>query len=342
MSKKTKRRIGGFLFLLLNVLVVYFIAQKTFTSDSPVHLKDITAIWLDHYQYLIIVLMLPVSALLFEGIKYYVMIYHVTGERKFFLSLRTAIFGKYYDNITPLGSGGQPFQVYYLYKNDIPAGVAGALPLSAFSMMQIAFSFIALIVFIFGGQYIELEGIRIAAYVGSVFAVFIPLSVLAFSLMPKVTAKIIYNVLLLLYKVKIVKSPYEKMKNTLKFLQNFRDNLLLIASSKSVIIQTFILSLLYQSMLFSIPYFVLMATGIEASFIEMYALCVFIYCAVAFIPTPGNSGVAEVSFTLIFTVLCGGLLFWGMLLWRFASYFFVIIIGLVTLFIETFILQKQR
>ena len=337
MSKKVKKRLLTLLFVIFNVVVVYIIAQRTFVNDSEVTINTIFKLWSKNWIYILAVMLLPVAALLFEGVKYYLMIYHVTGERRFFLSIKTAILGKYYDNITPLGSGGQPFQVYYLYKNGIPAGVAGSLPVSAFSMMQIAFSSIALVVFIFLGHYIESDAIRIAAYIGNVFAIFIPLAVVTFSLMPKVTGKIIYNILILLKKLRIVKNPYGIMQNTLKFLQNFKESLAMLVSSRRLVLYTFILSLLYQSALFSIPYFVVRATGVNVSFIELYALCVFIYCAVAFIPTPGNSGGAEVSFAVVFSMLSGGLLFWGMLLWRFSSYFFVILIGLITVFIDAFV-----
>jgi hypothetical protein len=320
---------------------VYFIAKRIFTNHSEIRLSTVFELWKQNWIYLVIVLILPFFALLFEGIKYYLMIYHVIGERRFFLSLRTAILGKYYDNITPLGSGGQPFQVYYLYKNGIPSGIAGSLPVSAFSMMQIAFSFIAIIVFVFFGSYVDSSGLKIAAYIGNVFAIFIPLVVVLFALLPKVTGKIVYNILLFLHKLKMVKNPYGTMQSTLRFLQNFKESLTILVSSRRLVLQTFVLSVLYQSALFSIPYFVVRATGVEANFIELYALCVFIYCAVAFIPTPGNSGGAEVSFALIFTILSGGFLFWGMLLWRFSSYFLVILIGLFTVVIDSFLVKRK-
>lgn len=341
MSTSKKRILSKLIFIIFNVVVVYLIAKKIFINNSKITVNEILKLWIENWQYLLIVMILPVFALLFEGLKYYLMIYHTTGKKRFFLSLRTAVLGKYYDNITPLGSGGQPFQIYYLYKNGISSGVAGSLPISAFSMMQIAFSSIAVIVFVFFGKFVESDGLRIAAYVGNLFAIFIPLAVVSFSLMPKFTGRVVYKILILLKKVKLVKSPYEKMKRVLAFLENFKKSLGLLVSSKKLVVETFILSLLYQSALFSIPYFVVRATGVNAHFLEMYALCVFIYCAVAFIPTPGNSGGAEVSFALIFTILSGGLLFWGMVLWRFSSYFLVIIIGLVTVFIDALFIKRK-
>jgi uncharacterized protein (TIRG00374 family) len=341
LPKRLRKSLLSIVFIIINIIVVYFIAKETFTSDTEMTFSVIVRLWLKNWPYLLIVIFLPILGLLVEGLKYYLMIYHITGEKHLLLGIKTAVIGKYYDNITPLGSGGQAMQIYYLYKHNIPSGISGALTISSFSMMQIAFSFIALVVFIFFGDFIVSNPIKIAAYIGALFAIFIPLMVVLFSLLPKLTSKIIYRVLHILNKLHIIKEPLKTMQKVLKFFRNFKESFSYLSSSKRLVLITFLLSLIYQSTLFSIPYFVVKASGVEVDFIQLYALCVFVYSAVAFIPTPGNSGASEVSFTLIFTILSGGVLFWGMILWRFSSYFFVIIIGLITILSDTVMKKKK-
>lgn len=344
MTKKTRQRLLTLSFVIINVVVIGVIANNTFTNDSDIRFSNILSLWLENWPYLIVVLALPIIALIAEGLKYYQMIYFTTGERRLVLGLKTAILGKYYDNITPLGSGGQPAQVYYLYKNGVPSGTAGGITVSAFSMMQIAFTSIALVMFLFFGHHVESSAMRIAAYIGSAFAVFMPFIVIVFSIMPRFTSKLIYRILVVLKRMKVVRQPMEQMKKVMTFLNNFKDNLFTLTKSPRLVIQTFILSLIYQTALFAIPYFVVRASGTSAAdvdFIQLYALCVFVYCAVAFIPTPGNSGGAEISFALIFSILQGGYLFWGMILWRFSSYFFVLIIGLITVLTDTLIRNRD-
>ena len=49
-------------------------------------------------------------------------------------------------------------------------------------------------------------------------------------------------------------------------------------------------------------------------------------------PIPGGSGVAEISFSALFSVLFeDGTLFWGMLFWRIMNYFVYLFQGLVVL-----------
>ncbi len=331
MSKKARNNLLRLLFILLNVAVVYYIATTTFTSDTTeMRFGEILSQWLIHWPFLIIAILLPLLGLLFEGLKYFLMIYHVTGERRVGLGITTATVGKYYDNVTPLGSGGQAFQIYHMYKHGIPSGMAGSLSIAGFSMMQIAFTFIAILAFIFGGHYVESQPMKIAAYVGSVFAIFIPIVVVVFSLIPKFSGNLIYKFLKFLHRLKLIKEPHKKMQSVLKFFRNFKDSFSVIARSPRLLLVTFIISLLYQSTLFATPYFVVRASGLDVDFLQLYCLTVFVYNAVAFIPTPGNSGGMEISFTVIFSVLSGGVLFWGMILWRFSSYFLVILVGLIT------------
>ena len=61
-------------------------------------------------------------------------------------------------------------------------------------------------------------------------------------------------------------------------------------------------------------------------------MCLITYSAISFIPTPGSSGAAEASFYLVFSILSGGFLFMGMLLWRFVSFYSIMLIGIVVVF----------
>ncbi|MGB0175020.1 MAG: lysylphosphatidylglycerol synthase transmembrane domain-containing protein [Acholeplasmataceae bacterium] len=337
MQKHTRKRLLNILFIVINVVVVWIIARNAFSKDTTMRFSNIFALWKSHVVYVLMAFLMPIIALITEGLKYFHMLYYTTGEKRFLLSIKTAIIGKYYDNITPLGSGGQAAQVIYLYQNGVPSAKAGGVTISAFSMMQIAFSLIAFIVFIFFGHYITTPGIKIAAYFGSVFAIFIPFLVIIFSVLPKVTSKFIFSVLKILKALKLIYDPIQKMKHVMSFLERFKHNLHLISQSKRVLISTFLLSVVYQIAIFSIPYFVLKGSGVDVTYIELFVLTVFVYNAIAFIPTPGNSGGAEISFTIIFSMVSGGLLFWTMLLWRFMSYYLLIFLGLCVMFYDSVI-----
>ena len=127
------------------------------------------------------------------------MIHKTTGKHRPYLSLKTAILGKYYDNITPLGSGGQPFQIYYLTKGGVPGAESMYLPVASFFLNQLAFLILCIMAFIVNsvtqGAPVSNAGtagktLLIMAYIGAVFSISIPVAIFIASFLPKLRAKI--------------------------------------------------------------------------------------------------------------------------------------------------------
>ncbi|MDD3123339.1 MAG: lysylphosphatidylglycerol synthase transmembrane domain-containing protein, partial [Candidatus Izemoplasmatales bacterium] len=310
-------------------------------DTSSIRFSHMLELWLDNWQFFVIVLGSVFVILLAETLKYYLLIYTTTKQYRFKLALKVAIFGKYYDNITPLGSGGQAFQMYYLNKGGIPSGVSGALPIFGFFFMQFAFFILGLFVFLFNSQVVTSGLFRILAWVGLFFAIIIPFSFLMVSLLPKIGEKIVHFVINLAIKIKIIKNKQKwdmKIHNT---IMDYKESIQVIKNSHGTLVILFVLSIIYQVILCSIPYFVVRACGISASWIDVFSLCVFTYAAISFFPTPGNSGAAEISFAMIFTVLSAGYMFWAVILWRIGCYYMFLVIGLI-LMISTKISEHQK
>ena len=59
-------------------------------------------------------------------------------------------------------------------------------------------------------------------------------------------------------------------------------------------------------------------------------------------PLPGGTGMNEITFSVLFTSYLPSQVFVALLLWRFASYYFWIIIGLLTLTYDFFIGNKKN
>lgn len=342
-KKKHNKIILSTVFLLINVIIVLFIARYFFKDATTIGINQVLNSWIEHWYFVLFALLSPIIALLAESGKFFLMIGKKLKKHRLNVSVKTAIFGKYYDNVTPLGTGGQPFQIMYLYKYGISGPDSSLLPVTSFVMNQFAFVAIALIAFITGSQFVTIPALRISAYIGSFFMIAMPVVVLFFTLFPVVSRKVSVGVLKILHRFKLVKSVDERIQKIDYFIVRFKTSFKQMSLSKGLMISIFLLSLVYQIAMFSIPFFVILALGINASYIEMFVLCVFIYSAIAYIPTPGNSGGAEFSFAILFEAF--GLLyyevFWSMLFWRFSSYFLIIMIGLVTILID-FIHQHRH
>ncbi len=345
-KKSSKKSLFGLLFVFLNVILVIILGFTTFNNSEAgeVTFEQTFAVWFqkENIVYWIIALLLGLVSLVAEATKFYIMIRKATGQSKPYLSLKTAILGKYYDNITPLGSGGQPFQIYYLTKGGVPGAESMYLPVASFFLNQLAFLMLCIMAFIVNsvtkGAPVSNAGtagttLLIMAYIGAVFSISIPVAIFIASFLPKLRAKIIKICVRFSYKFKLVKNKGAATRKANKLVNDYRKSLFMLAKSPGTVMSTTILSIIYQLAICSIPYFVIRACGIEdANWLIYLCMTIIVYSAISFIPTPGNSGAAELSFMILFTALNGSLVvskYWAMAYWRFCCYFLIVLIGIV-------------
>lgn len=262
-----------------------------------------------------------------ETVKFMMMMKHLGEKVSFKAAFETAALGRYYDCVTPSGSGGQPFQIWSFHSFGYSAGAASAMPLACFCTTQFGFVFLALMVFIFGGKTIDLPGLRITAYIGAFTYLIVPVMIVIAGVAPKVAMKIVSFVVKLGAVLHIVKNPNHATMSALKVLTSYSMSLKKITKSKKLFIKLMVLSILYQAAASSLPYCAIHTFGGKVSFFETLALTVFIQSVVCLVPTPGNAGAAETSFYMIFRNTAGA--FWAMLVWRLLCYYSFILIGVV-------------
>ena len=275
--------------------------------------------------------------LLCEGIKYEMML-REKGYKKNARSLgfSCAVIGKYYDNLTPAGAGGQGFQMYQLKKNGCDDGTAGSLPIVGFLGLQFAFVFLGIITMAFGGRYLsdELLAIKITAIVGLIFYAFVPMCIIFFAVAPRTLESIVRSCTKLLYKIRIIKNADKAVEKAVGSLQSYSDALRNFGKNIKMLVLIFVISLVYQIAFMSLPFFVLHIFGSTIDFVTCFFRVVYIYAAITIIFTPGNSGAAEASFYMVFNSLSGGAVFWGMLVWRALCYYSWIVCGAIIQFRE--------
>ncbi len=339
-KKSSKKSLFGLLFVFLNIVLVVILGFTSFNQSGAggATFGDMFKTWMkkENFWFWLIAMLLGLLSLFAEAMKFYVMIRRTTKKRKLWLSIKTAIMGKYYDNITPLGSGGQPFQIYYLSKGGVPGAEAMYLPVASFFLNQLAFLFLCIMAFIvngISGLGIDNTTLTIMAYVGAAFSIAIPVAIFIASFMPKLRAKIIKLCVRISYRFKLVKNKGAATRKANKLVNDYRRSLIMLAKSKGTLLIIIILSLIYQISLCSIPYFVVRACGItEVNWFFSLCTCIFVYAAISFIPTPGNSGAAEVSFAMLFTMIIDSATvskYWAMAYWRFCCYFLIVLIGVL-------------
>lgn len=335
--KKIRKRILLALFVLLNVAIIAWTAFSEFgNSDNAASLADVKIKWW---------LIIPAAIAFFiaavsEIAKYFIMAIHThsapdgANRRKLWqISQRTVLLGRYYDNITPAAVGGQPFQIYYMYKSGIKDGYGAVIPLVAMITDQLGFLILGLISIIIGGLFNAIWSPAIVAigWIGLLVNGFMPLVILAATFLPKTTEEIMTIGIKFLHKIHIIKDREAATEKARSSVRQYAAGIKVILKEKGLFFKMLLLSMAYYFCLLTIPYFVLSAFGAEIGFFACFATTTAVTAAVYFIPTPGNAGAAEGTFYSVFSVLpVAGYVFWAMLLWRFFVYYLWLLLGIFT------------
>jgi uncharacterized protein (TIRG00374 family) len=330
-KKISSKKLWSFLFFVaLNIAIVVYIAFREFGSGSKSagNLAKLDV----NMSYLIFAVGCFAVAVGMETLKYKAMMISAEGRDDLRGAFECAVLGKYYDNITPLGAGGQPFQIIYLKKRGLSTGSSAALPIAGFLFLQFAFVAIAAIVFIFNGKVTQnVAAIRISAYVGLAFYLFVPLCIVLFAFIPRTFGRMVCAAAKFLSRLHIVRDYDKAVGSIFGSLGEYTESLNVMRKCPHLFGKLMLYSVVYQVAIMSIPFFVLRAFGGTNDWWTVFSLVVFIYAAITIIPTPGNSGAAEGSFYAVFSSLTVGYLFWGMLIWRLLVYYSWLMLGLVVM-----------
>lgn len=366
-SKRQKffKTLATISFFVLVIGVLCWTAYKDFfSSDKQLPPKKyLKEIFSDRWYFIFFTVFSVFLCYFFKGLKLSLISKKIRGKGEFGVCMATGLLGLYYNYATPFAMGGQPFEIYYLTKHGFTGGEATSATLSTFILHQIAFVVCGVVsVIMFASNALKIPDLMISAIptVISAVAIFglclaasVPFFTILFSFNPKIGAKIVDFVFFIGGKLKIVKSPEKSREKTVNSIVSNANCLKRLSRMPVLFTAETVLSFAEQLANCSIAYFTLKFFGFNwnaqsgiAEWLQVVQLCFILYAAISFIPTPGNSGAADLSFYLLFDtglgisadIAYGGLAFPAMLVWRFFSFYIYIIIG----FIFTAIDKKRK
>lgn len=349
--QKVFKNIFTISFIVILLGVFGFTIYNDFFTGKPLPSWDaITSLLSRGSLFLIMAILCVAIYYLLKGLKLAVMCKKLTGKFHLRTCIETGVIGLYYNCITPLAVGGQPFEIYHLSKHGVHGGTASSLPIIAFFTNQFALVILGIIaIALFQTNALGIDPallgifptiISVMAIIGMSLCMIMPLMVVVFSLMPKTGARLVSFAIRLGGKLKLIKNPEDAIVKTVKSLFNNAKSIKKIAKSPLLLIITMLLSFGEQLANFSLAFFTLRAFGYPANglqnlhwlqeWAQITQLAILLSVAVSFIPTPGNSGAADLSFYLLFeSSLIAGFAFPAMLVWRGLSFYSFIIIGFV-------------
>lgn len=346
------KRIITAVFLIFVVGVLGFTFYKDFFAPSDnkqaVSFQDLITNFSATWFYFVFALVSLALSYTLKGLKLSVICRSQTGKWHFKTCFETGVIGHYYNNVTPLAVGGQPFEIYHLSKHGVHGGVAASMPIIAFFFSQFAFvslGIAALVLFNTNVLHVEDAFINefpavfnVLASIGLLGCISMPALVLVFSIFPRLGATIVKWFTHIGGKLKILKDPKKTEFKTLKTVVHNSYCIKKFVKNPLALFSSVLISVGENLAQCSIAYFTLKLFGYDnlnaggiLEWLQIIQLSVILYAAISFIPTPGNSGAADLSFYLLFTVgvKFAGLSFAAMILWRILSYYSYIIIGFI-------------
>ncbi len=335
------------LFIVFVVGVLAFTFYKDFfgrTEQFPTW-DEMVGIFADGWKYFAFGLLALFLTFLFKALKLSILCKPLTGKFHFKTCFETAIIGHYYNYVTPLAVGGQPFEIYHLSKHGVHGGVASSLPIATYVLNQFAFVILG-IMFMIMFKYNTLElspellatfptTFTVLAIVGLSLCFLAPLMIFIFCLMPRFGSMLVKFVMTIGSKLKIIKDPKKTTYKTVKNIVHNAQCLKNMFKRPFPAILCFLLSFAEHIAGASLAYFSLKTFGFTAyennvvlEWFQIVQVTMMLTFAISFIPTPGNAGAADLSFYLLFsTSLAAGLAFPSMVLWRLMAFYSYIVIG---------------
>ncbi len=242
-----------------------------------------------------------------------------------------SVLGQYYSNITPGATGGQPMQIYYLHKQGIPTGIATSALVVRFISFQAMLSIIGTVLWIAYGPFVaeNLEGAKWLLIVGYVYNTLMVTLLIAVVFCRPVIQWGIGLAVRIGAKLRLLKKPEESKARWLQAAQTFHDSVHLIVKKPLQVLVQLLFGGLQLMLLMSVIWFVYCGLGLKgATYGQLTTLSVMEYLSAAYAPMPGASGAQEGVFSLYFShVFPDGVRFAALLLWRFFTYYFSLLVG---------------
>lgn len=323
-----KKHLIGMLVVLAISGFVIFQELKT----TPIHqlinaAKDINLL------FFILVLIVMVLSYVFEA-SILAVLEHRRNEpkRSCWSFFRIPLIQALFNAITPLSTGGQPSQLAAMVQMGIEGGRATSLLLMKFIIYQVVVFLAYIFTIIFGFHMVvtKFAGLAIFIVIGLLIHVCSTLFLLAIMFAYDWTKKATNWVMNVLARFINQKRVEKWRQATMEKIETFYAESQKLKKEKKKLLLATLLTILQLLCFYSIPYLILLALNIQASWFAVTQMNIMIIMFMAIVPIPGASGGAEYSFQTLFSTFISSnlLLVLGMFLWRFTTYFFGMILGI--------------
>ncbi|MDO5402803.1 MAG: lysylphosphatidylglycerol synthase transmembrane domain-containing protein [Eubacteriales bacterium] len=251
---------------------------------------------------------------------------HTLGMKtKRFTCFLYSCIGFFFSCITPSASGGQPAQILYMRKNNLPVPVTTVVLMIVTITYKMVLVAVGLWLVIFDQQFIGkyLMGVLWIFYLGIGLNVFCVTSMMILVFHQKLATWIVISLVKFMERIHLLKHKPERVDKFLNSMAVYAQTAKYLKGHAPVIVKVFIITIIQRFSFFFVTYFIYRSYGLSGS--SMYVVVMLqavISLSVDMLPLPGGMGISEALFNIVYLPVFGqAFLLPGLILSRSFSFY---------------------
>ncbi len=240
--------------------------------------------------------------------------------------------GFFFSCITPSASGGQPAQIYYMRKDEIP------IPVSTLVLMIVTITY-KLVLVVLGAAVVVIQPAFVMecikpvigwCYLGLGLNVFCVTFMLILVFHPTLAEGILLWCLKAGSRLHLIRKEAHYREKIVHTMEQYRGVAGYFRSHKMVVWNVFLISVVQRLLLFFVTYLVYCSFGMEGtSMVDIVLLQGMISVAVDMLPLPGGMGISEKLFLEMFVPVFGAITLPAMVVSRGLGYYTELLVSAV-------------
>lgn len=254
--------------------------------------------------------------------------------------------GFFFSCITPSASGGQPAQIYYMRRKNIPIPVATLVLMIVTITYKAVLVLVGLAIIVFGQGFMHryLTGILPVFYLGILLNVLCVGFMLILVFHTTLAQSLMEKGLGFLEKLHLMHYKQSRHEKLNAAMEKYKETAVYFKTHKHVVLIVLAITFAQRFALFLSTYFVYLAFGLSDYAVgTIVMLQAVISISVDMLPLPGGMGISEKLFLAIFVPVFGAqLVLPGMILSRALSYYTELLLSALLTILAHFTLGREQ
>ena len=333
MKSSMKKKLNIIILIIITIIVLFFSLKDNFK-------ETVTQIFTMNVWYLLVAFFLLILYWILRTYPIYSFCKKINKNFKYLSAFQLTLRTQFFNAVTPFATGGQPYQIYFLKTVGIDYASSTSVVIQNFIVYQIALVILGILALIANklfnifSNFELLQNLIALGFIINALVIII-MFVVAFS--KKLNKFFISIGINILTKLRIVKDREKKLKEWDEYINKFNECANILLKDKKTFILNILCNFVALSCLYLIPLFILYSMGNFNAFSAGISIvtCAYIMIIGSFVPIPGATGGLEFGFVQFFgNFITGSKLSAMMLVWRFITYYFGMIVGAIALNIK--------